>query len=144
MSVTRHTCVLPVSPLLFKIACFSMWIPFSNSNYVFPVSAICTKTHSNAASAKDICARFSLASFYPSNELTTLPGISTTCIKINTRCRSRMIICGFWGYLSANTTTTSSNRTLQNYQGFRHHYIIGQKEYQMKNNRRKGRKTRRK
>lgn len=46
MSVTRHTCVLPVCPLLFKIAYFSIWIPFSNSNYVSPVSAMCTTTHS--------------------------------------------------------------------------------------------------
>ena len=125
MSVTRHTCVLPVSPLLFKIAYFSTRIPFSNSNYVYPVSAMCTTTHSNAASAKDICARFFLSSFYPSNEPTALPGISTTCINNNTRCRSRLIICGFGGYLSANTTTTGSIRTLQNCQGSRHHYIIG-------------------
>lgn len=125
MSVTRHTCVLPVSPLLFKIAYFSMWIPFSNSNYIFPVSATCTTAHSNAASTNVICACFSLTSFYPSNELTTLPGISTTCINNNTRCRSSLIICGFGGYLSTNTTTTRSNRILQNIQGSRYHYIIG-------------------
>jgi hypothetical protein len=103
MSVTRHTCVLPVSPLLFKIAYFSMWIPFSNSNYIFPVGAMCKTAHSKAAGAKDICARFSLVSFYLSNDLTTLFGISTTCINNNTRFRSRLIICGFGGYLSAHT-----------------------------------------
>ena len=119
-SVTRHTCVLPVSPLLFKIAYFSMWIPFSNSNYIFPVGAMCKTAHSNAAGAKDICARFSLVSFYPSNDLTTLFGISTTCTNNNTRFRYRLIICGFGGYLSAHTKTTSSNRILQNVQGSRH------------------------
>lgn len=47
-SVTRHTCVLPVSPLLFKIAYFSMCISFLNSNYNFPVGAMFKIAHSNA------------------------------------------------------------------------------------------------
>jgi hypothetical protein len=66
---------------------------------------MCNTAHSNAASAKDICVRFYLASFYPRNDLTTLPGISTICVNNNTQFRSKLISCGFWGYLAARTKT---------------------------------------